>query len=82
MTQKFPDLSQPRMVSLGEVAILFDRSTHSVKRHVQHGTFPVEPRVRGKGFDLQWSSADLKRYFEDPRAAKACAAKRGTRRGR
>jgi phage terminase Nu1 subunit (DNA packaging protein) len=77
-SKKVPDISQPRMVDLAEVAILFDRSPATVKKQVQHGLFPVEPRQKGKGVDLLWSSADLQRYFVDPKAG---AAKRGTKAG-
>lgn len=70
-----PDLSQIRMLTLDEVAELFRLKPGTVLKHVQNGTFAVLPRGQGK--PMLWSSVDIKRYFEDPKAGLRGAAKRG-----
>ncbi len=73
-----PDLSQPRMVSLEEVSQLFKRAPSTIKKAVQHGKFPIPPRISGPRTPMQWSSVDLLKYFADPKAKYVAGAKRGT----
>ena len=74
-----PDLTQVRMLTVEEVARLFRCKPNTVRKKVQAGLFPVPPR--GSGKPMLFSSVDLLRYFEDPKAAKQYAPKRGVRGG-
>jgi hypothetical protein len=58
------DLSGYRMVPLEEVAALFNLTTNSVQSRVWNGRFPVKPKMKKP---LQWSSVELRAYFEDGR---------------
>jgi len=71
-----PDLSEPRMLSIDEVALLFNLRPRTVTTYLRNNTFPVPPRIYGKGVVTQWSSVDLRRYFDDPKAFSKPKAKK------
>lgn len=58
------DLDGYRMVSLEEVAQLFDIEAKSIQVRVWNGRFPVKPKMKKP---MRWSSVELRAFFEDAR---------------
>lgn len=63
MTKKI-DLTSPRMVSLEEMAQLWDTTIVGIRNRVLRGTFPVRPKATRP---LRWSSTELEKFFADDR---------------
>lgn len=65
------------MVTIEEVAALFNLRPSTIGTYLRNGTFPVPPRIYGgRGIPTQWSSVDLRRYFDDPKAFSKPKAKK------
>ena len=58
------DISTPRMVSLEEVASLFQSTPGAIRARLRRGTFPVRPKADRPA---RWSSTELAKYFADDR---------------